>query len=86
MIMDEKDLPLQDKILLILHNLCVVQPSFAKTGEEISKIIHLSIDHVLKILTFHEQQGYIESFTDKIGLKRFYLSGIGIIKVCSSFT
>lgn len=84
--MDDNDLPLQDKLLLIMHNLCVVKPDLAKTGEEISKIIHITIDNVLKILNLNENNGYVKSYTDKMGLKRFYLSGIGIIKVCSSFT
>ncbi len=84
--MDDNDLPLQDKLLLIMHNLCVVKLDLAKTGEEISKIIHIAIDDVLKILNLNENNGYVHSYTDKMGLKRFYLSGIGIIKVCSSFT
>ena len=84
--MNEKDLPPSEKLLLSMHNLCVVRPEIAKTGEEISKSINLDIDHVLRMLGLHEERGFVKSYVDNIGIRRFYLSGLGILKVCSSFT
>lgn len=84
--MNEEDLPPSEKLLLVMHNLCIVKPEIAKTGEEIAKMIRMAVDNVLGILSHHEERGYIKSYTDQMGVRRFYLTGIGILKVCSSFT
>jgi len=84
--MNEEDLPLSEKLLLTMHNLCIVRPEIAKTGEEIARTIRLTLDNVLGILDNHEANGYVKSFTDQMGAKRFYLTSLGMIKVCSSFT
>lgn len=84
--MDEKDLSLSDKLLLTMHNLCIVKPEIAKSVEEISKSISLAVDHAIGLLKNSEEHGYVKSYTDQTGIKRFYLTSLGIIKVCSSFT
>lgn len=84
--MDERDLSLSDKLLLNMHNMCIVRPGIAKSVEEISKSISLTVDHVVGLLKSNEEHGYVKSYTDQMGLKRFYLTSLGIIKVCSSFT
>lgn len=84
--MNEEDLPLSEKLLLAMHNLCIVRPELAKTGEEIARSIRLAVDYVLGILDNHEANGYVKSFTDHMGAKRFYLTSLGMIKVCASFT
>ena len=84
--MDEDSLPVPDKLLLTMHNLCAVRPEIARTGEELSKIIRVAVDKALKILDGFEREGYVKSLIDRHGRRRFYLTGMGILKVCSSFT
>lgn len=84
--MNEEDLPLSEKLLLAMHNLCIVRPEIAKTGEEIAKSVRLASDNVLGILVGHEANGYVTSLIDSMGARRFYLTSLGMIKVCSSFT
>lgn len=84
--MNEEDLPLSEKLLLAMHNLCIVRPEIAKTGEEIAKSVRLASDNVLGILAGYEANGYVTSLIDSMGARRFYLTSLGMIKVCSSFT
>ncbi len=69
-----------------MHNLCVVRPEIAKSGEEIAESLRAAADSVSGILSEHEARGYVKSLTDSLGVRRFYLSNMGMIKVCSSFT
>lgn len=84
--MSEEDLPLSDKLLLSMHNLCIVRPEIAKTGEEIASSLKLAVENALSILADHEARGYVRSLIDSMGARRFYLTSMGMIKVCSSFT
>ncbi len=82
----EENIPPAEKILLIMHNLCVIRPEAAKTTNEIAQVLQKAVDFVLNALNKHEADGYVKSYTDESGSKRFYLTGQGIIKVCSIFT
>lgn len=84
--MDEESIPIPDKLLLTMHNLCAVRPEIARTGEELSRIIRVAVDKALKILNGFERDGYVKSLIDQSGRRRFYLTGMGILRVCSSFT
>jgi hypothetical protein len=84
--MYEDEMPLSDRVLLTMHNLCLVRPEIAKTGEEIARAIQLSVDHVLSTLHGQEADGYVKSHVETDGAKKFYLTGSGILKVCSSFS
>ena len=85
-ILRENDLPISEKFLLIMHNLCIVKPEIAKSGEEIAKSIHMVVDSVLRLLSIHEENGYVKSFQDNSGARRFYLTSVGILKVCTIYT
>lgn len=82
----DDDIPVSDKLLLTMHNLCAVRPEIAKTVEELSETIRMAVDNVTGILSRFEGEGYVKSLTDQNGHKKFYLTGKGILKVCSSFT
>lgn len=84
--MSEDHLSAPEKLLLTMHNLCLVKPEIAKTGGEIAKAIHEAVDNVIKILDKHEAAGYVKSFEDASGVRRFYLTSVGILKVCSVYT
>lgn len=84
--MGEKGLPISERLLLILHNLCATDPSMAKKSEELAQILQIDKNEADNILSKHELEGYAKSFTDNEGNKRYYLTGTGIIKVCTIFT
>jgi hypothetical protein len=84
--MDEEKFELPEKLLLLMHNFGIVRPELAKTGSELSQILQINIVDVSPILATHELEGYIKSFIDPTGVKRYYLTGNGILKVCSTFT
>ena len=84
--MSENHLSAPEKLLLTMHNLGLVKPEIAKTGGEIAKATQEAVDNVTKILYEHEAAGYVKSFEDANGVRRFYLTSTGILKVCSVYT
>jgi len=84
--LSEENLPLSEKLLLTLHNLCAIHPEKAKKTNELAQILQVDIGQIDSILGKQESEGYAKSFMDEEGNKRYYLTGTGIIKVCSLFT
>lgn len=84
--MSEKGLPISERLLLALHNLCATHPDMAKKPDELAQVLQIDRNEVVSHLNKHETEGYAKSFTDNEGNKRYYLTGTGIIKVCSVFT
>jgi len=80
------ELPLSEKILQTLHNLCATAPDLARRSEELAQVMQLDLTEVERILGNYGLEGYLESFTDNEGKKWYYLTGRGIIKVCALFT
>lgn len=80
------ELPISEKLLQTLHNLCATAPDLARRSEELAQVLQLDINEVENILDNYGLEGYIESFRDNDGKKRYYLTGSGIIKVCALFT
>jgi len=81
-----EELPISEKILQTLHNLCATAPDLARRSEELAQVMQLDINEVERILDNYGLEGYAERFTDNEGKKRYYLTGRGIIKVCALFT
>ena len=81
-----EELPLPEKILQTLHNLCATAPDLARKSEELSQVLQIDIDEIERILDNSKNEGFTESFIDNEGKKRYYLAGRGIIKVCALFT
>lgn len=84
--MMREELPVSEKLLQMLHNLCATAPDLARKSEELEQILQLDVNEVEKILNNYGLEGYVKSFTDNEGKKRYYLTGSGIIKVCALFT
>jgi len=82
----EENLPLSERLLLILHNLCAANREMAKKSDDLAQVLHTNVNEVNQILDRHESEGYTMSFTDNEGNRRHYLTGVGIIRVCSLFT
>ena len=80
------ELPLSEKILQTLHNLCATAPDLARKSEELAQVMQLDLTEVERILGNYGLEGHVESFTDNEGKKWYYLTGRGIIKVCALFT
>ncbi|HJW98298.1 MAG TPA: hypothetical protein VJ529_04140 [Candidatus Bathyarchaeia archaeon] len=81
-----QELPLSEKILQTLHNLCATAPDLARKSEELSQVMSIDVNELEKILDNFQAEGFALSFTDNEGKKRYYLTGSGIIKVCALFT
>lgn len=81
-----EELPLPERILQTLHNLCATAPDLARRSEELSQILQVDTNELERILDAYKREGFAESFTDNEGKKRYYLTGSGIIKICAIFT
>ncbi len=81
-----EELPISEKILQTLHNLCATAPDLARKSEELANVMQLDLAEVERILDNYGLEGHVESFRDNEGKKRYYLTGRGIIKVCALFT
>jgi len=79
-------LPLPEKILQTLHNLCATSPELARRSEELSQVMQVDLNELERILDDYKRQGFAESFMDNEGKKKYYLTGSGIIKICAIFT
>jgi DNA-binding MarR family transcriptional regulator len=81
-----EELPLSEKVLQTLHNLCATSPDLARRVEELSQVLHVDVNELERILDDYKRQGFAESFIDNEGKRRYYLTGSGIIKICAIFT
>jgi DNA-binding PadR family transcriptional regulator len=81
-----EELPLSEKILQMLHNLCATAPDLARRSEELSQVMQVDLGELERILDNYKAEGFAESFFDSEGKKRYYLTSSGIIKVCALFT
>jgi hypothetical protein len=81
-----EELPFPENVLQTLHNLCATASDLARRSEEVAKIMQKDPEEIERILDDFKNRGFAESFYDNEGKKRFYLTGKGIIKVCSQFT
>lgn len=81
-----EELPISEKILQTLHNLCATAPDLARRGEELAMALQIDVNEIERTLDNYSSEGFVERFTDNEGKKRYYLTGRGIIKVCALFT
>ena len=81
-----ENISLPEKLLLILHNLSATHPDRAKKSYELAQILQIETSEVDGILSKYESEGYAESCVDDKGKKRYYLTDVGIIRICCLFT
>lgn len=84
--LNDYNLPLSEKVLISLHNLCATSGEMAKKSGELAQILQASTDEVSQNLEKHVSDGYVAAFQDNEGNRRFYLTRTGIIRVCSLFS
>jgi len=82
----EFSLPLSEKLLMTLHNLCATSGEWARRSDELAQILQADVNEVNQILDRHISEGYVVSFTDHEGNKKYHLTNTGIIRVCSLFS
>jgi DNA-binding MarR family transcriptional regulator len=80
------DLPLSERLLVSLHNLCATSTQMAVKSDELARILQTDINEINQNLERHVSEGYVAAFQDQEGNRRFYLTNTGIIRVCSIFS
>jgi glycogen(starch) synthase len=78
--------PQEFRLLLYLHTLGAVNEENSKLAEELAKILGLKLSNVNRILQELTQLGYVSSFRDRRRKSRYFLTKLGIVKVCSLFS
>jgi DNA-binding MarR family transcriptional regulator len=58
----------------------------ARRSEELSQVLQIDLGEVERILDGYKAEGFVDSFPDNEGKKRYFVTGSGIIKVCALFT
>jgi hypothetical protein len=84
--LNEYGLPLSERLLISLHNLCATSGDMARRSVELPQTLHTNVDEVNQNMDKHVSDGYVAAFTDNEGSRRFYLTNTGIIRVCSLFS
>ncbi|NHV99168.1 MAG: hypothetical protein HA496_05885 [Thaumarchaeota archaeon] len=74
------------KILLQLHNLAAVEPGKAVEAEDVAKILMINPEELIHRLFDLASRGYVASLQDRVGRKKFHLTGLGLIKIESLFS
>jgi len=83
---DDADLGEAEKVLLAMHNLSLVRPEIAWSDRDIARGASMPEGSILTILRQLETSGYVKSYSDQDGVRRFYLTSRGIIKISAMFT
>ncbi|MEM2995478.1 MAG: glycosyltransferase, partial [Candidatus Bathyarchaeia archaeon] len=78
--------PQDFRILVCLYSLGAVNEGKAVLPEEIHKLLKMSLSVIRRMLQKLAQLGYVSAFKDRHGKLRYYLTKLGIIKVCALFS
>jgi DNA-binding MarR family transcriptional regulator len=74
------------RILLQLHNLAAVDAGKAVEAEDVAKLLMIKPEELTCRLLDLVNKGYVASFQDRVGRRRFHLTGLGVIKIESLFS
>jgi len=64
----------------------MVYPDTGRTVQELARMASLPVKEAADVVSRLEADGYLRGFADEAGLKRYYLTDIGILRVSSAFT
>ena len=78
--------PLPDRILHLLHNLAAVNPENAKSLPELAELVKEPTGAIRDLLSREEASGHVKSLSDEKSEKRYYLTGLGILRAVSLLT
>jgi predicted transcriptional regulator len=78
--------PLADRILHLLHNLAAVNPENAKSLPELAELAQEPTERIRDLLKNEETSGHVKSVSDGKSERRYYLTGLGILRAVSLLT
>ena len=78
--------PLSDRLLHALHNLAAVSPDSAKTPRELAQLTQEPEDTIVPLLITEQAAGHVESVSDDKSERRYFLTGLGILRAVSMLT
>jgi predicted transcriptional regulator len=78
--------PLSDRILHLLHNLAAVNPENAKSLRELAELAQEPTERIRDLLNSEEASGHVKSLSDGKSERRYYLTGLGILRAVSLLT
>jgi len=78
--------PLADRILYLLHNLAAVNPDNAKTLPELAQLAQEPSETLQDLLKGEEATGHVKSLSNGQSERRYYLTGLGILRAVSMLT
>lgn len=80
------ELPLSERVLISLHNLCATSGQMAVKSDEVARALQAGVNEVNQNMERYVNEGYVSAFHDNDGNRRFFLTSRGIIRVCSLFS
>ena len=81
-----EEYPDETRILLLLHILGAVDETTAKRPAELAKLLGMSVNRLRELMEKLSGSGYVASFRDSLRRIRYFLTKLGVIKVCSAFS
>ena len=78
--------PMEFKLLFYLYGLGAVNQGNAMFAEELSEILRMKLSSVRRLLQKLTKLGYVSTFRHSRRRSRYFLTKLGIVKVCSVFS
>ncbi len=78
--------PKEFRLLLYLYSLGAVNQGNAMLAEELAQILRMKLSTVRRLLQKLTQSGYVSTFRARRRRSRYFLTKLGIVKVCSLFS
>lgn len=76
---------LELKVMLSLHNLGVVKEEVAKTPDQLAHTLNMNFDDIKRALETLSSESYVGKVSRENN-PAYFLTGKGIVTVCSMFT
>jgi hypothetical protein len=73
-------------MLHLLHNLAAVNPENAKPLSELAELAQEPAETIRDLLKGEEASGHVKSLSDGKSERRYYLTGLGILRAVSLLT
>ena len=77
---------LELKVMLSLHNLGVVKEEVAKTPDQLAHTLDMNFEDVQRALETLSSESYVGKISRETDNHAYFLTGKGIVTVCSMFT
>jgi len=78
-------LPEEFKVLSMMHNIGAITPERSLTADELSQWTGIDVSTVNAYLHKLREGGYVE-FIEISGIKKYHVTGIGIMKVLTLYS